>query len=53
MSTVKKQHYVWRKYLRPWATNEKIYCWRRKENKVFGADLMGVANETFFYRVQR
>jgi Protein of unknown function (DUF4238) len=54
MSTLaKNQHYVWRKYLRAWATNEKIHCWRRGANKVFGPNLTGIASETFFYRVQR
>ena len=55
MSTlVKLQHYVWRYYLKPW-TNKKnaLYCYRQKDDKIFGANVTGVAGETFFYRVER
>jgi len=46
---IKKQHYVWRKYLEPWAQNDKIWC--QRGNKVFSSSLMGIANETYFYEV--
>jgi len=43
------QHYVWRKYLRAWATNDRIWCLR--ENKVFNPNLMRVAQERDFYKL--
>lgn len=44
----KKQHYVPREYLRPWCFDEEaIYCARGK--KIFSSNLMGVANERYFY----
>ena len=46
----RKQHYVWRHYLRSWVDDEKLSCLR--ENKIFTADLMGLANERDFYRVK-
>jgi len=49
---VKNQHYVWRAYLRPWAKDERIHCWRRRENKIFSPNLINIGSETFFYRVQ-
>lgn len=54
MSTlVKKQHYVWQRYLKPWVRDGKIYCLRRKDDKIFGTSTAAVASETFFYRVSR
>lgn len=51
MSSLKKrQHYVWRKYLLSWATNEKIWCKRNKD--IFRSNLTGVAVESYFYRLQ-
>lgn len=46
---IKKQHYVWRKYLEPWVINDKIWC--QRDNKVFSSSLMGVANEAYFYEI--
>lgn len=48
---VRRQHYVWRNYLRAWA-NEKdiIHCLR--ENRIFSSNLMGVAQRRDFYRLQ-
>lgn len=45
----RRQHYVWRKYLRAWATDEKIWCLR--DGKVFQASLMKVAQERDFYKI--
>jgi hypothetical protein len=45
----RKQHYVWRKYLRAWAPNDRIWCLR--ENKVFNPNIMGVAQERDFYKL--
>lgn len=45
----RKQHYVWRNYLRAWAVNDKLFCLRK--GKIFFSDLMGLANERDFYRL--
>jgi hypothetical protein len=46
----KKQHYVFQGYLRPWAEDDLIYCFR--DGKIFQANLNGVACERFFYEIQ-
>jgi hypothetical protein len=46
----KKQHYVFRAYLRPWCEDERIYCLR--DRKVFRSNLSGVACEGLFYRLE-
>jgi hypothetical protein len=46
----KKQHYVFRAYLKPWAKDDMVYCLR--DGRVFQANLTGVACERFFYRLQ-
>lgn len=43
------QHYVWRYYLRQWATNEQIICLHDR-NKIFPVNLMGIAQEKLFYQ---
>lgn len=45
------QHYVWRDYLRAWATDEKIYCSREK--KIFNPNLKGIGQERYFYKLPR
>jgi len=51
MSIVKRQHYVWRHYLRAWAQNDKIptYFTVLKKTEIVG--LMGVAQERYFYEL--
>lgn len=52
MSTIKKrQHYVWRNYLRPWADNEQIWTYFKELNKIERPNLMGVAQEKYFYKL--
>jgi len=51
MSIVKKQHYVWRNYLRAWAEDEKIWTYIKKSNKIEKINLMGVAQERYFYKL--
>ena len=46
----KKQHFVWRKYLRKWTTNEKIFC-LMGEN-IFEAGLMNIGQEKYFYKLK-
>lgn len=51
--TTKKQHYIWRNYLRSWTGNDsttgKIICLR--ENKIFSTSLMNIAHENYFYNI--
>ena len=49
-SVTKKQHYVWRAYLAAWVRKNKIYCLR--DGGIFPSNLMGVAQERYFYRLQ-
>jgi len=51
MSIVKRQHYVWRHYLRPWAKNENIWTFFKELNKTEKTSLMGVAQERYFYKL--
>jgi hypothetical protein len=43
------QHYVWRKYLRAWASHDRIWCLRA--DKLFNPNLMKVALERDFYKL--
>lgn len=46
----KRQHYVCRYYLKPWSNKEQIYCIR--DQKIFKANLMNIAQEKYFYELQ-
>lgn len=49
----KRQHYVWRKYLRAWSTsNDLIYSLIIINNKVVRVNLMGAAQSNYFYRMR-
>lgn len=50
-NNVIRQHYVWRRYLRPWTSKERIWAYMKSLNKVIGTNLMGVAQERFFYQL--
>jgi hypothetical protein len=53
MSALKKrQHYVWRHYLRPWADNESIWTYFKEKDKIIKPGLMGVAQEKYFYGLE-
>jgi hypothetical protein len=52
MSSIKKrQHYVWRNYLRSWSENDNIWTHFKELNKTERPNLMGVAQERYFYRL--
>jgi len=48
----KRQHYVWRNYLKPWADNEIIWTYFKEQNKIIKPGLMGVAQEKYFYKLE-
>jgi hypothetical protein len=43
----KKQHYVWKNYLKPWSTNGQILC--NRKNKIFNTSLENIGEKRFFY----
>lgn len=43
----RRQHYLWRNYLRPWAPDDKIWC--QRNGKVFNTGLMNIGQERDFY----
>lgn len=47
----KRQHYVWRHYLRSWSENETIWTYFKESNKIVRPGLMGIAQENYFYRL--
>lgn len=48
-SPTRRQHTVWRNYLRAWATKEQVWC--GMPQKCFPANLMNVGQERDFYRI--
>ena len=52
MNVTKKQHYVWQHYLAAWA-EDKFYCYRQKDKSLFSTGTVAIANETYFYRLER
>jgi hypothetical protein len=46
----RRHHYVWRAYLKPWSTNNKIWCHR--DGKIFNPNLMGIGQERDFYKLK-
>ncbi|MEX6627606.1 DUF4238 domain-containing protein [Tenacibaculum salmonis] len=52
MSDIKKrQHYVWRHYLRNWSDKENIWTFFKELDKIEKPGLMGVALEKYFYKL--
>lgn len=51
MNTItKRHHYVWRRYLRSWAIEEQIYCYRN--GKIFQTNIMNIGQEKSFYTLK-
>lgn len=49
MTKKRRHHYVWRYYLKPWASNDKIWC--LMDSALFCSNLMGVAQRRDFYKL--
>jgi hypothetical protein len=48
----KRQHYVWRHYLKPWTDGESIWTYLKEQDKIVKPGLMGVAQEKYFYGLE-
>ncbi len=48
----KNQHYVWKEYLKPWCSNNKVFTYLKPFNKTIHRTLDGVAQERFYYSLQ-
>jgi len=48
----KRQHYVWRHYLKSWANEEQIWAFLKNNKKLIRSNLMGVAQERYFYQLE-
>lgn len=46
----KRQHFVWRKYLRKWARNDRIFC--LMDERIFETGLMNIGQERYFYKLK-
>ena len=46
----KKQHYVWRYYLRPWTIDDMLFCLR--DGKIFKSNPKGIAAQNYFYHTE-
>ena len=44
----RRMHYVWRKYLEAWSTDDQIWCYRDK--KIFHTNLENVGQQRDFYK---
>lgn len=51
MTIKRRHHYVWRKYLKTWAEDDLIWCLRNK--RIFQSNLMGIAQERDFYKLNK
>lgn len=48
----KKQHYVWKEYLKPWCSDNKIFTYIKSSDKTIFSNLDGVAQERFYYSLE-
>ena len=43
----KRQHYIWKYYLKPWTLNDVLWC--KRNNNSFKASLENIGHENYFY----
>jgi len=46
----KRQHYVWKNYLKPWTSDNNIWC--KRHNSIFNVSVNNIAHERFFYELK-
>lgn len=49
MKNKTKQHYVWQRYLKEWATAGSVWC--KRGDKIFPTDTINIGQERFFYKL--
>lgn len=47
MKNKKKQHYVWKHYLKPWSVSGQIWC--NRNNNIFNTALENIGQQRYFY----
>ncbi|CAL65870.1 DUF4238 domain-containing protein [Christiangramia forsetii] len=47
----KRQHYVWKNYLKPWSTNDKICCLRNGKEII--TSLRNIGQTRYFYKAEK
>lgn len=50
MNNKKQQHYIWKHYLSPWLTENKLWCHRN--GKIFFSSRDNIGQKRFFYRAE-
>lgn len=46
----RRHHYVWKKYLKPWTVNNKIWC--KRYNNLFQTNTINVGVEVDYYKIR-
>jgi hypothetical protein len=46
----KRQHYIWKHYLKPWTFNKKIWC--KRHDTIFNPSLKEIAQKKYFYELK-
>ena len=49
----KRQHYVWRNYLRAWAEDDMIYSYIQMKKDIIHSNLMNVAQKRYFNKIEK
>ncbi|RKD94141.1 DUF4238 domain-containing protein [Marinifilum flexuosum] len=49
----KRQHYVWRNYLRAWANDDVIYAYIKMKQDIIQTELMNVAQKRYFNNIEK
>lgn len=47
---IKRQHYVWRQYLKAWTIKDKIFSYNKYQKQICPSSLMKVAQQNYFNR---